>query len=244
MAETLYSARLAGPTILEKGRINIVACPVYREGLVVAPSGGTLTIWSGAGTVVVDGAAVTIDPTTGHAQYSVQVATLSSQAYSDGWRLEWSLAMPDGVTHVFRASGSLVYRRLYPVICDEDLYGRHNDLRARRPKGRTSHQGAVDEAWAVIEARLVKSGRRPYLILDPTALRDVHLALALALVFEDFATEVGGNDERRATTYRAQYEAAWGELSYPQATPEGAAETSNRRTSAQSTIWLCARSRR
>ena len=52
MAATLYSARLIGPEIIEAGMNNVVTCPVYRDGALVAPTVYTLTVWNSANVIV------------------------------------------------------------------------------------------------------------------------------------------------------------------------------------------------
>jgi hypothetical protein len=235
---TLYSARLIGPEILEAGTANTVACPLYRDGALVAPSSGTLTVWNTSGTKVLDAVAATI--TASVATVAISSGQLAGQTNSDAWRFEWALTI-GGVVSTFRTDGALVYRRLYPVITDVDLLRAHTDLTRRRPASESSYQDYLDEAWARIEGRLIASGKRPWLILAPSALREVHLYLTLHLVFNDFAT--GGTDSSewsQAANYATQYETAWGLVTYPQADPDGGAE-GNRRRNLSPTVWLTGR---
>lgn len=241
MSEVQYTARFRGPVILEKGRANLVRCPVYHDDLLVSPTGsGTLTVYNAASMRVLDGVTATL--TDSIAQRSIAAGDVESQSYSDAWRLEWALPMPDGVTHTFRAFGSLVYRKLYPVVTSSDLTDRHHDLDRRRQQAKLpSFQSYLDAAWAEAESRLVKSGKRPFLILDPSALFEPHLFLTLAMIFDDFASTGESNDAERGGNYRQQYRDAWAELTFPQATPEGTPDGAGRRRSGPSTIWLCGR---
>lgn len=236
---TLYTARLIGPEILEAGIANTITCAVFRDGALVAPSSGTLSVWNGAGVVVVNAAAVSIVSSVATA--TISSATLASQENSDGWRFEWALTIAATVS-TFRTDGALVYRRLYPVISDVDLLRAHTDLTRRRPASETSYQDYLDEAWARIDARLIATGKRPWLVMAPSSLRDAHLSLTLYLVFNDFAT--GGSDSAEwalATNYATQYESAWAALTFPQAENDGTLGDARRRA-ASPTIWLCGRS--
>lgn len=240
-AEVLYTARLLGPVIVEKGRANTLACPIYRDGVVVAPSAGTVTIWSPGGSVLVSAAAVTVNATTGFAEYELLAETVAAEPYADGFRFEWTLTLA-GQARTFRGTGSLVYRRLYPVVTDLDLTSRHHDLPRRLAAAKLpSLQDYLDNAWAEIESRLVETGKRPHLVADPSAFRRVHLLLALNLVFDDLSSTPESNDDSRARQYSDRYEAAWNELTFPQAARDGTLEAGRRRAG-RPTTWLCSRS--
>jgi hypothetical protein len=58
-SETIYTARLIGPEIIEAGRDNVVSCPVYLNGAVVTPLAGTLTIYTSQN-VAVSAGSVTV----------------------------------------------------------------------------------------------------------------------------------------------------------------------------------------
>ena len=116
-SETLYSARLASDW-LERGRAQKVKCPVYLAGALAAPASGTVSIYNAAGVAVIDAAAVTVASSI--AEYALIAGDTSGGELGLGWRIEWSLLMPDTVTHIFRIDSGLVRRRLYPVISDID----------------------------------------------------------------------------------------------------------------------------
>ena len=158
-SETLYSARLASDW-LERGRAQKVKCPVYLDGALAAPTSGTVTIYNAAGVAVIDAAAVTV--TGSIAEYALIAGDTSGGELGLGWRIEWSLLMPDTVTHIFRIDSGLVRRRLYPVISDIDLKRRHTDLDDLRDSGSTSYQDFLDEAWQDILSSFPGHGaRRP-----------------------------------------------------------------------------------
>jgi len=237
-ADTLYTARFLSPEMFERGRTNTITCPVYRLGSLVAPSSGTVSIYKADQTAVVSSAAVTV--TSSVATY--QTSTLASYALEEGWLVEWALTMPDGVAHTFRRDAALVRRRLYPVVTDADLLRRHSDLTQLRASGVTSYQDYIDEAFAVIENRLVSGGKRTWLVMSPSALRDVHINLTLHLIWLDYATSAGDTSryQQLADHYGRGYEEAWGRLTFSyDETDENKVET--RRTSGTPTLWLCGR---
>ncbi len=210
-ADTVYTFRL-GPELLERGRANVVTCPAYRDGALAEPSSGTLTVYSPNGTAVVDAQAVTV--TGSIAQYSIASATVTSYPYADGWTLEWSLVMPDGVTHTVRTDGALVRRSFYPVITDADIIARVPSLDPDSPTVITSsanYQDELDEGWRVLVRRLVADGNLPQQIVSSYALREPHLVYTLSLILADLATRSEGQGfyAEEAGRYRGEYEAAY-----------------------------------
>lgn len=238
---TVYTARLVGPEVVEAGVAATISCHVYLAGALVAPTqaGSTVTLYDAAGTAQVSAAAVTV--TASVATYTIPALTSSGWTKGDGWRLEWSLVI-SGEIHTFRRDTAIVHRRLYPVITDADLLRLHTDLDRRRPTTEASYQDYLDEAWATVEGRLVATGKRPWLVLAPSALREVHLYAALSRIFRDFAQGGPGTAEwELATDYDRRFEAAWSMLSFPQATTDGSPESIARRRASQPSLWLSGR---
>jgi hypothetical protein len=239
-SETTYTARFIGPEILEAGRNNVVSCPIYNAGALVTPASGVLTIYDPQNVAISAGSVTVVG---GVAQATVTASALSANQPGDGWRFEWALTI-SGTAYTFRRDGSLVYRRLYPVVTDADLLRSHTDLARRMPTTETSYQDYLDEAWARIESQLINTGKRPWLIMAPSALRDCHTYQTLVLIFRDFATGGPGSAEwEMMLHYEALLERAWGVLSYPQCEPTtGKAEgTPGARTSPTGTMWAGSR---
>lgn len=214
LAENVYSARFRTSETIERGRTQILNCPTSRAGAVATPTAGTITIYRPDGTELISAAAVTI-PAGSVAQYSLTGATTASEVLSDGWLIEWALTMPDNVVHTFRQDGALCRRALFPVIGQDELVQRHSDLPALLGSA-ASYQPYIEEAWVTICNRLIAAGRRPYLVIQPSALRDCHLMLSLHLIFLDYSTSAGdgGRWQALAGHYMTTYEAAWGQLQF------------------------------
>lgn len=238
--DTLYSARFLLPTFIERGRDNVIKCAVYRDGSLVAPSSGTVSVYDDGGAAIVNAQAVTV--TGSVAQYTVTNAATSGKALDDGWRVEWSLAMPDSVTHLFRNDASLVRAALYPVLTDADLYRRVSSLDPSDNDAitnATTYQQYRDEAWTAIQNRLIAMGNRPALVASPTALREAHLLLTLAYIFEDLSTRLNEAYEGRAEMYRRHYDQEFKRLTFKYESDEEAGTTdANYRRNAYPTVWL------
>jgi hypothetical protein len=237
-ADTLYTARFSIPEFLERGRDNKITAPVYRSGALVAPVSGTVSVFKRDQTAVVNAAVVTI--TGSVATYTIPSAVLAPLALEEGYLVEWSLAMPDGVTHVFRRDGALVRRVLYPVISDIDLLRRHRDLTQLREAGVTSYQDYLDEAWVMIENRLVSGGKRPFLVMSPAAFREVHVTLSLHLIWQDYATSAGDTSryQQLADSYGQGYENAWNMLSFVYDETDENLVQPDKRSGGSPTLWL------
>lgn len=239
-ATTNYSARFELPDDLEATRDNAVGCPVYASGELVAPASGVVSLFNASGVAVVDGAVVTI--TDDVATYTVPSAALAGQSKGDNWRLEWVLTFTGSVVRTFDNEANLVRRKLFPVASEVDLYRRCSAIDPTSTNSITTgvdHADKLAEAWVVIMSRLIGLGQRPNLILSPTALRDSHTELTLALIFEDLAARNGDAYADRGAEYRARYHAAWDAIRFKWDETDDDGKTANTtRRAAVSTLWL------
>ncbi len=172
-------------------------------------------MYDASNTAIVDGGAVTV--TSSIAEHTIAAGTLpSTLALGTGWRVEWSLVLaaaerPDAVV-LARNSAALIRHPLQPVISDVDIIRRVPALDPSSSTVITSasdYQGFLDESWTDLNLRLLAAGNRPNLVMDPSTLREPHLYLTLALIFEDLATRLSQAYEMRAQEFRAAYEASW-----------------------------------
>jgi hypothetical protein len=246
---TLYQVRAETIEQIERGRTQTLQCRVYDGGALVAPTeaGSTVSIYDASNTAIVDAAAVTVASSI--ATYSLAAATTSSLTRSEGWRIEWTLVMADATTRLIAQDAVLCSRRLLPPATAADLFRRVPSL---DPSGdhpihsmtAAEFDSFLDEAWVTIEASLISKGRRPWLIVSPQALREVHIVTALALIFESFATRLKPAYQEIAASYRQQLPAAWAEVrltydSDDDGTANGGANP--QRVGASTTVWLSGR---
>jgi len=240
--DTLYTARLLGPTIIEQGSDSVITCPLYRSGVLVAPSSGTVTIYGAGNAVIVSAAAVTI--TSSIATYSVLSTATAGLVPAEGWRIEWTLLLSTGRTRTIRTDGVLVMRRMYPVITDVDLLQLHPELTRLMPPTESNYQDYIDAMIAEAEGRLVAAGRRPWLIISAHALREYTLNGALAKIWRSLAT--GGTGTREwdlSEHYRSQSAAEWEKLAlvYAAETTAAPSDAAGKRRGASPTVWLSGR---
>ncbi len=238
MAWTEYSTRARLSADIERDRTTVLSFPLYRDGALAAPASGTITVYNAANQAIVDAAVVSIVASV--ATYSMLPATVAGEAFGGGWRIEWLLVMADTYTHCYRQDASLVRCRLAPVVVDADLTARHSDLNAQLPAGTTSWQTWLDTAWEDVVGRLEGMGRRPYLVIEPKALRPVHLYTALEIICRDLG---GTGDEsnkwsKLAVHYGEQVKEAWAHCGLVYDETNAGRADATRRKSAVASVWL------
>jgi hypothetical protein len=234
LAETVYTARFRSTETLERGRTQTITCPTSRAGATATPTSGTVTIYRPDQTVLVTGAVTVASIAT----FSLTGATTTAEALGEGFLIEWVLVMPDAVTHTFRQDAAVCRRTLYGVVSQDDLTQRHSDLPALLGAS-ASYQPYIDEAFFTICNRLIGAGRRPYLVIQPSALRECHLMLALHLVFIDYSTSAGdgGRWQALAAHYLMGYEQAYGQLRFSYDEADDNRIDPTKKKSASSQIW-------
>ena len=234
LAETVYTARFRSTETLERGRTQTITCPTSRAGATATPTSGTVTIYRPDQSVLVTGAVTVASIAT----FSLTGATTTAEALGEGFLIEWVLVMPDAVTHTFRQDAAVCRRTLYNVVSQDDLTQRHSDLPALLGAA-ASYQAYIDEAFFTICNRLIGAGRRPYLVIQPSALRECHLMLALHLVFIDYSTSAGdgGRWQALAAHYLMGYEQAYGQLRFSYDESDDNRIDPTKKKSASSQIW-------
>lgn len=208
MSAPIYTARFPLPDLLERGRAQELVCPVYHDGVLVAPTEAAVQVYTPSGDVAVSGVAQVVQ---GVATFEVGADALADYPLGEGWRVIWTLTL-DGDVETYHNDAALVRHRLHPVISDRDLYARVTALspHAKAPLSSvTTYQPYLDAAWRQIQLRLIAEGKRPYLVMSPSAFAEAHTLLTLALIFEDFASRLNAAYEDRATLYRQQFLEAW-----------------------------------
>ena len=179
MAYVEYTARFLTLTQLERDRDNPLSLLVYNGASAATPSSGTFTLTNAAGTVVTTGA-VTVTGST--ATYTVTAAMLAGQSFGPGWRVEWSLTMPDTYAHVYINEAACVRLRYGVQTADIDLYDMHPELASYLPSGASSWQTQRERAHANVWAMLNAKGKPPYRIVDRTGAKQIELYEALGII--------------------------------------------------------------
>jgi hypothetical protein len=236
----MLTLRMHGPLYLVRGQSQALTFEVLwpsSQPLTVDPS-ATLTLYDQNMEKVLDAQPLTYsDPNTGgDGGLSTTTTIPTTTSLSDLWLAEVHID-----NQILRQPVMLVLRALHPVITESDLLSYHADLRNQIPPGQTSWDTKIQEAWKVIESRLMEDGRRPYLVMSPYSFREVHLYATLAAIFRDLETYSTGRGKfaELAAHYQDLFDKRWGKLKltydYAQEGKPGSAKTG---TAGQPVIFL------
>lgn len=240
MAYIDYTPRFLTTTQIERDRDTPLSLTVYHQASSVTPTSGTISVYDAGGVEVVAGAAVTI--TGGAATYTVAASSVTGKSFGAGWRVEWTLLMPDTYTHLFRNDAALVKIRYGVLTTDQDLYDLHPELASFLPSGQTTWQNQRERAYANIYGRLEGRGRPPYLIVGRAAIKPLELYEALSIVCLSLGG-TGADDNkwsRLAEHYRAKVESTFDAANFTY-DEVGDGTSGTRRVAARSSIWLTSR---
>jgi len=236
MAETRYAPRLDVPFAIERGRSQTLQCPVYSGATLAAPSSGTCTVYSPSESAV--SGAVTI--TDSVAEYAV--TGLGSYDYGDGWAVEFALVMPDGATHTYRNTAALCKVAPQQAVVPADLYRREPYLDPTSAGAVASEDwsGQCLEAHLELQRRLWARGRRPWQIVDQSALRQCELLLALSYAYRALtARDTSGTALTQAEHYHAEQARAWARITVRyDADGDGMVDSVDLTPAKPATIWL------
>lgn len=236
-SSTLYSVAFDTLPVIEKGVESLLTAPVYRDGALVEPVSATCAVYDASNTSVSSGSATIVADV---ATYTVSAASTTSRTPEEGWRIEWVITLGDGEVLRPAVEAVLALRRLRPVVSDVDLLRYHPALTRLRPPTEASYQDYLDATWRDIEAKLIASGKRPWLIISPQALRGYHICLTLSAIYRDFATSgPASNEWALADKYEAQAMGEWSSLVLNVADAStGQTQSGDAREGVQPSFWL------
>lgn len=208
----MITARLLGPVEIVRGVDTLAQCRLERDGAVVVPSApGSLVVVRPDGSTLATFAAPAVGSV---ATAIITGASTAGQALGERWRARWSVPTADGAVTP-EVDAVLVRAQLYPVVTQSDLIARRRSLDPASPLALTreaNFQYALSEAWEIVRQRLISRGKRPWLVMSPTALREVHILQTLALIFDDMAGSAGSAEATAAETYREHLESEWARM--------------------------------
>ena len=210
--QPVYIFRMGGPDVLQREQNNTVNLEVWREGALVAPSEGTVSLIQPGGDTLVDDAAVVI--TSSVATYTIPAAILpSTQTIGRLYMLRWALTIGGLVFEVQRACSVARFPMVLPVSDDDLVEGEYPDLIDQLGDYGTNLQTFLVSAKRDVLRELEQSGQWPDLITSPSDLFEPIRQLSLSKVFKFLFNT---NDSERSsilmTLHREQYEKVLSEL--------------------------------
>lgn len=191
MAASRWTLRDAGPAMYERGVAGTARLAIYKNQTGLAATSGTYTLTDAGDNTILSVATSSDGADTTAAILSTDTTTAMS--FSTRWRETWAVTV-GGEAKTFTRDAWLVRSALYPTATVDDLLRRHRGLTDLVDGGRSGIEDYGIEAWATINADLIKKGKRPNLIMESWALRSLHIFRWLALCYTDASTRFDGDD--------------------------------------------------
>lgn len=186
---TQYQVRAERLEIIERGRDTILRAQAQRLGRPDPPASATLWVRDASGEAL-DPSPIVADVEGGEARYLLAGTDTAAWELGTGWRVEWRLTYADGGSLFLRREAAVVSARLYPPASLVDVYRAAPALNPDHPRPLGDHtledlEGFLEDAWLGIEEHLLASGRLPWLVLSPHALRGAQVHGAIARAYRD-----------------------------------------------------------
>lgn len=215
MPAAVLTLDLSTPLELVRGQTATLA-PVVRSE---ADAAITPTSWAAqlyrAETLLLSGS--------GTGAVSVSFVIPDTYLLADDYSVRWQIVTASGRLDL-RHGASVVLTRLYPTLTAAEIYARAPALNPAAagalriwPSGQSVMTLAA-EAWRDLLTELGSRGVRPRLLIDPDALRPVHLAMTMALVWRSVASTIAdGQYLEHARDAEERARTLWAGLSLRQA---------------------------
>lgn len=180
--ELQHTVRDTVPDSLERGQTSTVRAELYLDGVLTAPSSGTVTVFEPDGDELATGSITVTDSVATFAVAVASTAQLGTQ-----YRVEWSLVV-GSATYRHRTRAEVVRRRLVCPISVIDLYrvAPQLDSSATDSVSRftvSDYADFIREAWLWVLIQLRSSGRRPDVVSGADSLRETTLHKSLSMVY-------------------------------------------------------------
>ncbi|MCP4916857.1 MAG: hypothetical protein GY913_08010, partial [Proteobacteria bacterium] len=172
--------RINQPYVITRGADTALPLDVYDdEQAQQTATAATVSVLLGSKVLVDSASATTLGPPV---SYTLAGGTTSAESLSDAVLVRWSLTI-GGVVYPFERAGYMVRQAFDMTLTDADLLSVDRNLANYRNSGDSTFAWAVTDARQRIERRLLKKGRRPWLIFDNWALFDAFRFEALAAIY-------------------------------------------------------------
>ena len=228
--------RLPLPHFIERNRDTVVSCPLYEDGELASPPSCTVVVTDENGDTMSSGSGVVVG---GVMVYTIAGTDTADESLSDSWSVVWSF---DGLSPMQNLA-YLVRRVLPCMVVSADLIRAHRSLGTQNYTSTTDWSETIAEAWVIVQNRLMAEGRRPELVVEPSALRGVVLSKSLELAFRSLGTYTESSPmlQAEADRYRSDYAEQWSQLRLRyDADEDGSPSPSSEAGSTTSfgTLWL------
>ena len=212
MSQTVYSARFAGPSLIEQGKDSTVSVAIERDGAAATITAVSFSLYEPGGNALVDGSVGSVSGGT-LTSPTISASATSAKGLDRNWLVRFDATI-GGVVEAFYNDAALVKAPLYPPIGQTDLIARHHDIAKLRPTDAASLQPQIDQAWADLISRLYQDGIPFWRLRTPSSLRLPLMWHALEIIFRDYGTLLDAENkyDALADKYEGMYELARGRI--------------------------------
>lgn len=219
---TRWRPRVRGPALLVRGMDSYVELEVWGPSGLQEPASGTITVYAGDDTVIVNAQAVVVDSSSKRATATILAASLpSTLELSDRWRVAWSLSLA-GESATFYQDAQLIRRPWFPTVVQDDILSASPQLRNSYSTDSVDDNEALELIINAVtedtQTKLVSNGSRPWLIFDPWKLNAYVVQVCLARIFRShlFDNESANfaSLDKLATTHEEAAEVLWSGMNF------------------------------
>lgn len=217
---TRWTPRIRAPLLFVRGADSYVELEVWSASGRQEPTSGTLTVYDGDDTVIINAQAVVVSG--GKATATVLAASLpATLELSDSWRAAWALSI-GGESATFHQDAQLIRRPWRASVTPGDVLSASPQLRNSYDPNNSDDNEAMSEIiQAAVEdaqARLVGNGMRPWLIFDPWRLNRYVIEVVLGRIFRSHLFDQDPANfaalDKLAQRHEDAAESAWGSMNF------------------------------
>ena len=211
MSDTLWSARWAGPSMIERGKAQEISVSIELSGSAAAVTSATFSLYEADGTILIDAIAASV--VAGTVTGAIAAIDTAGKTLGKAWLVRFDATI-GGKVYTLYNDAVLALARIYAPIGQTDLVARHSDVAALVSASKGNLQDYIDSAWTELLGRLYADSVPYWQIRTPSALREWMFARSFALIFRDYATLLDPGDRymEHADRYEAQADKAYDKI--------------------------------
>lgn len=160
---------------------------LYEEGSVVTIDSASFVLYDSSGNEKDSGSITPSDNT-----LTVSVSADTFSVVQENCRIEWTFTI-SSVERKINTFFDVVKWKIYNNVIDSDLKKYFPDLTDSLWTGETNFSDQINKAFEYVKIDIKNKGRRPYLIVNNDAVKQLIELRALSLVFLGFSREIDDN---------------------------------------------------
>ena len=200
-AETPYSVRFRGPTLIAKGKDTTVNVSVEHDGAAPTIVSAKFSLFDPSGSSLVDSAVAS--EAGGVVSYTITAATTTTKSLGKGYLVRFEVTIGT-FEHLFSNNAALCIQQLYPPIGTTDLTNRFTQLAQLQTTGASDLQKYITDSWSDLLIKMYSGGLAFWTIRSPGHLREWVITRALSNALADLALVLGNGGPYRDESRRME----------------------------------------